>query len=65
MIKVIKRTAFSLVIGALFGGAMATKLEAAPALASGAAAAAFMYGGFIYNGRVERREAVARRQDDA
>lgn len=61
MIKIIGRSVASLAVGAAFGLAMSTELPDPHSIASGAAAAAFMYGGFVYNGRIERREAEAAR----
>ena len=65
MIRALKPILVSLVIGALFAWAMSTKLPRGYAMGTGAAAAAIMYGGFAYNGRLERREAVRRAQDEA
>ena len=48
----------------LFAWAMAMKMPVHAAALSGTAAAAFMYGGFVFNDRLERRESQARRMDD-
>jgi hypothetical protein len=59
MKTIIGRSLASLAVGVLFGLAMSTSIPDPHAVASGAAASAFMYGGFLYNARVERREAAA------
>ena len=59
MKTIIGRSLASLAVGLLFGLAMSTSIPDPHAIASGAVASAFMYGGFIYNARVERREAAA------
>lgn len=63
MMKMMGRSVASLAVGAAFGLAMSMELPDPHAIASGAAAAAFMYGGFVYNGRIERRQAEATRED--
>jgi len=63
MTKIIGRSLASLTVGVLFGLAMSTSIPDPHAIASGAAASAFMYGGFIYNARVEQRETAAALED--
>jgi hypothetical protein len=59
MKKIIGRSAASLTVGVLFGLAMSTSMPDPHAIASGAAASAFMYGGIVYIAREERRDAAA------
>jgi hypothetical protein len=64
MMKIIGRSLAALTVGALFGLAMSTNLPNPHAVASGAAAAACMYGGFVYSARIDRREAMTVLQDE-
>ena len=60
--KLLRNVLFSLIVGGLFAWAMATKMPAHAAALSGTAAAAFMYGGCVFND--ERRERQVRRTED-
>jgi hypothetical protein len=62
--KTLRNIVLSLIVGGLFSWAMTTKLPLHVAALSGTAAAAFMYGGFVVNDRLERREGQLRRTDD-
>jgi len=53
----------SLVVGCIFGLTLSTKYPDPIAAGSSLAAAAFIYGAWLYNGRSERREARARAQN--
>jgi len=59
--KTFRAALLSLVVGGLFGWALSTKFPVHIAALSGTAAAAFMHAGSIYNERIERRHALARR----
>ncbi|MFL5297074.1 MAG: hypothetical protein ACJ798_11900 [Phenylobacterium sp.] len=65
MLKIIRRSLVSLSVGGLFGLALGTSLPDAHALVGSAAATAFMYGGLVYNARIEQREADAVREEEA
>jgi hypothetical protein len=56
--RILGRGLASLTVGALFGLAMSTGMEDLPAVASGTAAAAYVYGTFTYLHRAERRRAA-------
>jgi hypothetical protein len=60
-VKALRNVILSLLVGALFGWAFSTKYPAEVAILSGAAAAAFMYGGIVVSARLDRRESRARR----
>ena len=60
----IRHAVISLVVGALFGWVMSTKIPIYPALLSGAGAAVFMGGSFAYIEHTERR-ALTRRLENA
>ena len=62
--KLLRNVLFSLIVGGLFAWAMTTTMPLHVAALSGTAAAAFMYGGFIFNARIERREGQARPTED-
>jgi hypothetical protein len=53
-----------LIVGGLFAWAMTTTIPIHAAALSGTAAAALMYGGFVVNDRIERRESQVRRAED-
>ena len=60
-VQAVRNIILSLLVGALFGWAFSTKFPAQAAVLSGAAAAAFMYGGIVVSARLDRRESRARR----
>jgi hypothetical protein len=64
VMKLLRNVLFSLIVGGLFAWAMATKMPVHAAALSGTAAAAFMYGGCVFNDRIERRERQGRRTED-
>ena len=63
-VKFLRNILLSLAVGGLFAWAMATKMPVHAAALSGTAATAFMYGGFVFNDRIERRENQVRRTED-
>lgn len=58
--KILQTIVLSLAIGAIFGWAFSTKFPVHIAAWSGAAAAAFMFGGLAIVDRIERRNSCAR-----
>ena len=62
--KILRNIVLALIVGGLFAWAMSMKMPVHAAALSGSGAAAFMYGGFVFNDRLERRESQARRMDD-
>ena len=59
--KALRNIVLSLIVGGLFGWALSTQFPTHAAILAGTAAAAFVYGGIIVSGRMDRREDRAQR----